>query len=95
MGYSPWGRKERDTTEMTLEERRAAPLKGGVRRAERQSVAAEHFREAVRSTAGSVFGARNPRRRSVPAMGRNKKKKRDGDDRRQRLILSFDEEKRR
>jgi len=27
-------------------------------------------------------------------MGRNKKK-RDGDDRRQRLILSFDEEKRR
>ncbi|KAJ1062146.1 hypothetical protein K5549_008488 [Capra hircus] len=28
-------------------------------------------------------------------MGRNKKKKRDGDDRRQRLILSFDEEKRR
>nr|XP_020752159.1 nucleolar protein 12 isoform X2 [Odocoileus virginianus texanus] len=28
-------------------------------------------------------------------MGRNKKKQRDGDDRRQRLILSFDEEKRR
>ncbi|KAF5911966.1 hypothetical protein HPG69_009922 [Diceros bicornis minor] len=28
-------------------------------------------------------------------MGRNKKKKRDGDDRRPRLVLSFDEEKRR
>lgn len=28
-------------------------------------------------------------------MGRNKKKKRDGDDRRPRLILNFDEEKRR
>ncbi|KAF6119580.1 hypothetical protein HJG60_010061 [Phyllostomus discolor] len=28
-------------------------------------------------------------------MGRNKKKKRDGDNRRPRLVLSFDEEKRR
>lgn len=31
----------------------------------------------------------------LAAMGRNKKKKRDGDDRRPRLVLSFDEEKRR
>lgn len=53
-----------------------------------------HFREAGNATP-EVSGERERRRRGLTAMGRNKKKRRDGDGRRPRLILSFDEEKRR
>lgn len=38
---------------------------------------------------------RERHRPGLTVMGRNKKKKRDGDNRRPRLVLSFDEEKRR
>lgn len=64
--------------------------------AELLSAAVGQVRDAGSATPGSVSGEREPRRRGLTAMGRNKKKKkRDGDSRRPRLILSFDEEKRR
>lgn len=55
----------------------------------------EERRKAKNATPGSALGEQEPRHPGLKIMGRNKKKKRDNDSRRPRLILSFDEEKRR
>lgn len=68
--------------------KRPAVVTGTSERSSRRARKAE-------DAAPEVCREREPRRPGLTVMGRNKKKKRDGDSRRPRLVLSFDEEKRR
>lgn len=72
----------------------AVPLKDRAYGAELRSVVARRARKGDNATPGSVLGERELSHPSLTVMGR-KKKKGNGDNRRPRLILSFDEEKRR
>lgn len=72
---------------------------GPFKRLSLESGTAEHGWEARpegrKRCTGSTVEEGEPHRPGFIVMGRNKKKKRDGDNRRPRLVLSFDEEKRR